>query len=117
MAGLRKLTLKDNVLLHDGEKYKLVELVNVRYFETYGNYSKTYFDGGMFLINRTLNYLESSLPDEYFFRTNRQHIVNLSHIANIHPLKNSSFKIVMSCGKEIELSRRRSRFFRETLSL
>jgi len=117
MSDLKNLTLNDKVLLCDGDDCKLVELSEVRYFETCGNYTKTYFSGGKLLIYRTLSYLDGRLPSNYFFRVNRQQIVNLTHIKNIQLLDNSTFRIELSCGKKIDLSRRRSKLFRGAMSI
>ena len=107
------LSPNDKVLLNDGDKCKLVELSEVRYFETYGNYCKTYYLGGTLLINRTLNYLENRLPGRDFFRANRQFIVNLSHVKELVKTNGGQFKLVLTCGKEIEVSRRRSLQFQQ----
>ncbi|REL24647.1 LytTR family transcriptional regulator [Rhodohalobacter sp. SW132] len=112
METEEKLTLDDNVLLSDGNDYRLVKLRDVRFFETYGNYSKTYFSDGKLLIYRSLNYLDERLSGRCFFRANRQQILNLSHIRNVELLDNSFFRVEMSCGKKIDLSRRRSKEFK-----
>lgn len=117
MADSKILTLHDKVLLSDGESCKLIELGEVRFFETCGNYTHTYFGDEKLLIYRTLSYLDARLPGQYFFRANRQPIINLSHIKNIQLLQKSMFRVEMTCGKKIELSRRRSRFFRGAMSL
>jgi two-component system, LytTR family, response regulator len=114
---LHKLSLTDKVFLCDGKECKFIELSDVRYFETYGSYTKTYYNGGSLLIYRTLNHLDARLSDKYFFRANRQHIVNISHIKNVEMLSMSSIRIEMSCGRKIDMSRRRSRLFKETLCL
>ena len=102
MEDSKKLTLNDKVLVSDGEMCKLAELHDVRYFETCGNYTKIYFSDGKLLIYRTLSYLDSRLSDKYFFRANRQQIVNLSHIKNIKLVDNSLFRIELTCGKMID---------------
>lgn len=117
MSAPHALTPEDTVLLNDGDKCKLVELKNVRYFETCGNYSKTYFSDGALLINRSLNYLESRLPEKCFFRTSRQFIVNLSHVEKLNKIGGGQFELTLSCGKIIEVSRRRSNHFQERLVL
>lgn len=117
MEDSKKLTLNDKVLLSDGEVCKLVELHDVRYFETCGNYTKTYFSDGKLLIYRTLSYLDSRLCDKYFFRANRQQIVNLSHVKNIKLVDKTTFRIELTCGKMIDLSRRRSQLFKGAMSL
>lgn len=117
MTDFKILTLNDKVLLSDGESCKLVKLGEVRFFETCGNYTQTYFGEEKLLIYRTLSYLDARLPEQYFFRANRQQIINLSHIKNIQLLQKSVFRVDMTCGKKIELSRRRSRFFKGFMSL
>ncbi|MCC5914591.1 MAG: LytTR family transcriptional regulator [Balneolaceae bacterium] len=117
MNKVMPLTLNDKILLDGGKKCELVDLKDVRYFETCGNYSKTYYSGGIMLINRTLSYLNDKLPERIFFRANRQYIVNLTHIKNVQLTNHAMFQIEMSCGKEIEISRRRSQEFRDILTL
>ena len=117
MSAPNALSPDDTVLLNDGDKCKLVELKNVRYFETCGNYSKTYFSGGALLINRSLSYLESRLPGKCFFRTSRQYIVNLSHVEKLNKIDGGQFRLTLTCGKDIEVSRRRSHNFQERLVL
>lgn len=117
MKKKKKLGAEDRVLLCNGTQYKLIKLKDVRYFETYSNYTKTYFNGGKSLIYKTLSSLENRLSDTFFFRANRQFIINLTHIHHLQLTKNSTFSIEMSCGKKIILSRRRSREFKGVMSL
>lgn len=117
MPAPKALSPDDTVLLNDGDKCKLVELSDVRYFETFGNYSKTYFSGGALLINRSLNYLEKRLPEKCFFRTSRQYIVNLSHIEKLNKIEGGQFRLSLTCGKEIDVSRRKSQYLQERLVL
>lgn len=117
MSVPHALSPDDTVLLNDGDKCKLVELKDVRYFETCGNYSKTYFSGGALMINRSLNYLEARLPEKCFFRTSRQYIVNLSHVEKLNKFEGNQFRLTLTCGKEIDVSRRRSNNFQDRLIL
>lgn len=117
MSASNALSPDDTVLLNDGNKCKLVGLKDVRYFETCGNYSKTYFSGGALMINRSLNYLEARLPGKCFFRTSRQYIVNLSHVEKLGKIEGSQFRLTLTCGKEIDVSRRQSHLLQETLVL
>ena len=113
----KKLTLTNKVILSDGKKCKLVQLSNIRYFESSGNYAKVYFNEGNILIYRSLNQLVLRLSDEYFFQANRRHIINLTHIKDIQLLKSAIYAVELTCGKKVEISRRRSQRFRELLSL
>mgnify|MGYP006284768821 CR=1 FL=1 len=117
MPSPNRLKPDDTVLLNDGDKCKLVELNDVRFFETYGNYSKTYFSGGTLLINRSLNYLDSRLPEKCFFRASRQHIVNLKKEEKMSKIEGGQFRLTLTCGREIDVSRRRSHLLHERLVL
>lgn len=117
MSAPKILSPDDTVLLNDGDKCKLVELSDMRYFETFGNYSKTHFSGGTLLINRSLNYLEKRLPEKCFFRTSRQYIVNLSHIEMLNKIEGGQFRLQLTCGKKIDVSRRRSNHFMDRMTL
>lgn len=110
------MTPEDRVFVSDRDKCWFVQLKNVRFFETYGNYSKVYFDGKSVLVNKSLNYLESRLSKDSFFRVSRQYIINLHHVKDIHPWNNESYRVVMSCGAEIDISRRKSQQFKEMMS-
>lgn len=109
MSDSEILTIHDSVLMCDGDTCTMVKLCNVRYFETYGNYSQIYFNSDKLIIYRTLSHICSRLSDKYFFRANRQYLLNLSHLDDIFLLKNNTFRIVMNCGKTIDLSRRKSK--------
>ena len=106
----------DKVFVKDGEKCWFIVLKEIRYFETYGNYSKIYFKDEKALVHKSLNYLDSRLSPKTFFRANRQHIINLGHIKQIHLWGSGTFRVEMSCGNKIDISRRRSQTFKELLS-
>jgi len=107
----------DQVFVKDGEDCWFVKLKDIRLFEIEGNYSRIHFDKNSPLIPKTLNYLETRLDPEVFFRTNRQQIINLKHIKEVKPWFSGTFKIILqNSDKEIELSRRQSVAFKEKMS-
>ena len=58
-----------------------------------------------YTTNFTLNELESRLSPESFFRAHRSAIVNLTRIKEIIPWFAGSYKIKLTTGAEVELSR------------
>ena len=58
-----------------------------------------------YTTNYTLNELESRLSTEKFFRAHRSAIVNLTKIREIIPWFAGSYKIKLTTGAEVELSR------------
>ncbi len=67
----------DQVFVKDGERCWFVKLMDIRLFESVGNYAKVYFGPNKPLILKSLNALEERLDEKIFFRANRKHIVNL----------------------------------------
>ncbi|WP_103019659.1 LytR/AlgR family response regulator transcription factor [Salinibacter altiplanensis] len=116
-ASRASLTADDQVFVKDGEQCWFVQLADVRLFETAGNYTRLYFDGEEPLIHRSLNYLEERLDPDRFFRASRQHIFNLRWVEDVTPGAKDKLKATLGDGTEVELSRRRSRAFREQLRL
>lgn len=111
------LTAEDQVFVKDGERCWFVRLAEVRLFEAAGNYTRIYFDHEEPLIHRSLSYLEDRLDPDRFFRASRQHILNLQWVDDVTPWSKGKLKATLEDGTEVELSRRRSRAFREQLSL
>jgi two-component system LytT family response regulator len=111
------LTAEDQVFVKDGDHCWFVQLADVRLFEAAGNYTRLYFDHEEPLIHRSLSYLEDRLDPDRFFRASRQHILNLAWVDDVTPWSKGKLKATLKDGTEVELSRRRSKQFREQLSL
>jgi two-component system, LytTR family, response regulator len=111
------LSEDDQVFVKDGERCWFIKLLNVRLFESEGNYVRLYFEDHKPLILRTLNYLDERLDNKVFFRANRKHIINLKWIENIEPWLNGGLFVKLKGGNKIEVSRRQAIKFKEMLSL
>jgi DNA-binding LytR/AlgR family response regulator len=68
---------------------------------------------GRYLANRSLRYLESSLPAPVFRRVRRQTIVNTDHIRTISPLTSKRWLLKLSNGMEAIVSKRMAGAIRE----
>lgn len=111
------LTTEDQVFVKDGDRCWFVRLADIRLFEAAGNYTRVHFDDASPLIHRSLSYLEDRLDSDQFFRASRQHILNLQWVDGVSPWSKDKLVVTLEDGTEVELSRRRSRAFREQLSL
>lgn len=111
------LNENDQVFVKDGEKCWFVKLNEIRLFESVGNYAKVYFASNKPLILKSLNSLEERLDEKYFFRANRKHIINLRWIEKIEPYFNGGLLVELRGGEKIEISRRQTVKFKETMSL
>lgn len=111
-----RMTADDQVFVKDGDRCWFVQLNVVRLFEVEGNYTKLYFEDQKPMIPRTLNYLETRLDPKFFFRANRQQIINLKWIERIEPWFSGSIKIYMKGGHEVDVSRRQTQRFKDLMS-
>jgi two-component system LytT family response regulator len=107
----------DQVFVKDGKRCYFVRLGTVRYFESEGNYARVVFDGGQPLVHRSLSYLEERLDPSQFFRASRQHIINLRWVEDLEPWFGGKMVAKLKDGTKIEMSRRRSKQFRERMKL
>ena len=111
------LKAENQIFIKDGEKCWFVTLKDIRYFESYGNYVRVYFENNKPLILKSLNNLSERLDEKTFFRANRKHLINLLWVDKIENWFNGGLRVTMKDGVEIEISRRQSSRFREVMSL
>jgi len=104
------------VFVKDGERCWFVRVGDIFLIESNGNYAKIYFDNEHPMIQKSLNYLENRLQPDLFFRANRSQLINLKRIEKVDPWFGKSIKIELANGASVEVSRRRSKEFREKLS-
>ncbi|AFL83688.1 response regulator of the LytR/AlgR family [Belliella baltica DSM 15883] len=116
-GGDKKLTLDDQVFVKDGDRCWFVKLVNVRLFESDGNYIKVYFENNKPMIHKSLNALDERLDEKAFFRASRKHIINLSWVEAIEPWFNGGLVVTLKGGDRIEVSRRQAARFKDMMSL
>lgn len=111
------LNENDQVFVKDGEKCWFVSLTNIRLFESEGNYVRVYFDNFRPLILRSLNSLETRLPEKSFFRASRKHIINLKWVESIETWFNGGLMVKLKGGQEVEISRRQAVKLKDIMSL
>jgi two-component system LytT family response regulator len=113
--NISQLTETSQVFIKEGENCWMVILKNIVLFEIVGNYTRVYFEDKKPLIYKSLNQIENRLPNELFFRVNRQQIINLKNIKQVTPWFNGKLKIVLDNGIEVEASRRQSSKLKQNL--
>ena len=112
-----ELSLDKQIFIKDGEKCWLVKIQDIYMFEIVGNYTRVFFEINKPLIYKSLGQIEDKLPNDVFFRANRQQLININHVKKVISWFNGKLKIEMNSGDEIEISRRQSYIFKEQLSL
>ena len=110
-------TIDHKIFVKDGDQCWLIDILQVRYFESCGNYVRLHFDDHQPLVYKSLSNIEKRLQDKVFFRTNRQFIVNVNFIQSIEASGSTGLFLTMDDGKEIEVSRRHTSHFKNMLSI
>ena len=110
------LSLDKQIFIKDGEKCWLVKVQDIYMFEIVGNYTRVFFEHNKPLIYKSLGQVEEKLPNDIFFRANRQQLININHVKKVVSWFNGKLKIELNSGDEIEISRRQSYLFKEQLS-
>jgi two-component system, LytTR family, response regulator len=115
-ANTSKLSMEDHVFVKENDNCWFVRLKDVVMLERDGNYTRIFFEDSNALVLKSLNQLEERLDDKYFFRANRQQIINVNMITRVQTSITNTFTIIMQKCDTIELSRRQSVKFKEVMS-
>ena len=113
----QKLALSNQIFIKDGEKCWLVKIEDIYLFEVDGNYTKVFFKEEKAIISKSLNQIEAKLPEEFFFRANRNQIINIQYANQIDPWFSGNLLVHLPKEIKVEISRRQSSAFKEKLSL
>lgn len=86
---------------------------NIIRVEANSNYSKIYFNNAYPLtVAKVLHWFEEILPDNFFYRIHRGHIVNRRFIASI----SDDDKLLLANGEQLQISKRKKRYFRKMVA-
>ncbi|KFC24761.1 LytR/AlgR family response regulator transcription factor [Chryseobacterium sp. FH1] len=109
----KKLDLEDQIFIKDGEKCWMVKISEIYLFEVEGNYTKVFFRNEKAVLTRSLNIIEKKLPQEKYFRANRNTIFNINYIQNIENWFSGNLMIKLPNDNQVEISRRQAVLFKE----
>jgi two-component system LytT family response regulator len=102
-------------LVKSGGHYTVVAEGRVLYFASEEGLTKLVADGAHFWMDPTLNDLEQRVDATRFFRISRAALVNLTAVAEVHPMPGGSGEVRLKNGERLEVSRRRYRDLLEVL--
>lgn len=111
------LGAQDQVFVREGERCWFVAVSEIRRLVVDGNYTRLWFRDQNALLTRSLSALEARLPQDLFFRANRNTLVNLRRIRGVSPSIGDGYDLTLDDGSEVEVSRRQARELRERMAL
>lgn len=102
---------KERLLIKLGSRllYKSVNEASYFFAEGKNAYMVDGKDNRKYLIDQTLEQLDSSLDPQQFFRISRKYIVNISFVSEVRGLKSTQIETVLSSGTHHALTVSRDR--------
>jgi two-component system LytT family response regulator len=111
-----KLDLNSRIFLKDADQCHLVEIAEIRYIESCKNYVRIFYKDQKPFLKKSLNQIETRLPERHFFKASRQFIINLQAISAIDEAIGDGYDVTMNDNKVIHVSRRNATRMKELLS-
>ncbi len=110
-------SIQDRVFVRDNDKCFFIKVSDIKRIVSEGNYARIYFKDQQALIHRSLNSLALKLDPQYFFRANRQELINIQYIERVDPYFSNTLVFFLTGNLKVEVSRRQSVMFKEKFGL
>ncbi len=110
---------KKRFMVHVADRIKTIETKDIAYFYVLDRYTFLCTNSGTkYDLEFTLDKIESMLNPEFFFRINRQYIININAIKNMYTFSKSRIKVELQPKPDIEtmVSLSKTSNFRKWLS-
>ncbi len=98
----------DRLLVPDGRRMVPIALADIVWIKAEDDYARVHAGGKSYLVGRTLKELEQRLDPERFVRIHRSAIVQTSHIREVIAEDGSRFRLSLSDGTRVIVSRARA---------
>jgi len=103
---------RTRLLLSERGKVVVLAMRDIEFVQAAAKYVKIYAAGRCYSFRHSLGLLEHRLDPACFVRVHRSTLVNVEHIAEMHPLFHGDYELILRRGTRLTLSRR----YRERLT-
>jgi two-component system LytT family response regulator len=93
------------ILVKSNKKMCFVNIEEIYWFEASGDYVRIHLAEKQFLINESIQNLESKLDPNIFIRVHRSYIVNKSFITEFKHHYNGEYTLILQNNDQVKLSR------------
>lgn len=97
---------RTRLLLSERGKVILLRLRDIEFVQAAGTHIRIYAGGQCYQRRQSLTDMEQSLDASRFVRVHRSTVVNIEHIAEMHPMFHGDYELVLRRGTRLTLSRR-----------
>lgn len=87
------------------ERIRLFKVDDIRWIEAQGNYISIRFGATTELMRVTMDSIEAQLDPRQFMRIHRSAIININHVSELQVWRRGEYRVIMSGGKALTLSR------------
>jgi two-component system LytT family response regulator len=98
----------DRLLVPDGRRLVPIAVADISWIKAEGDYARVFAGGRSYLLGRTLKELEARLDPGAFLRIHRSAIVQTDHIREVRAEGSSRYRIRLSDGSHVIVSRSRA---------
>jgi two-component system LytT family response regulator len=95
----------ERLAVRSNEATRILQVADVDWFETYGNYVRVHVARATYLIRTTATQLMEELDPHRFARIHRRYLVNLDRVLEIQPWFGGDAVVVLRDGTKLRLSR------------
>lgn len=111
------IEILDRVVVKTGQKIHMINVSDILYFQSDGDYVQIYTQENHFLKEETMKYFEMHLPSAVFVRVHRSYLVNIEKILRIELYEKKSQMLTLANGHKIKASLSGYKLLKEALSL
>jgi len=97
---------RTRLLLSERGKVVVLAMRDIEFVQAAAKYVKIYAAGRCYSFRQSLGQLETRLDPSSFVRVHRSTLVNVEHIAEMHPLFHGDYELILRRGTRLTLSRR-----------
>jgi two-component system LytT family response regulator len=97
---------RTRLLLSERGKVVVLAMRDIEFVQAAAKHVKIYAGGRCFSFRQSLGQLEGRLDPASFVRVHRSTLVNVEHIAEMHPLFHGDYELILRRGTRLTLSRR-----------
>lgn len=94
---------KDRIQVKIGDRIRLLNVDDIYFFSALDKYVEVHTFEESFLLSKSLNQLESDLPQNDFVRAHRSAIINLNHVHEIVKMFAGTYRVRMRDKNKSEL--------------
>lgn len=107
----------NRITVKDGTKIHLIELADLLYIQSCGDYVTLITPKGEYIKEQTMKYFETHLPESDFVRVHRSAIVQVKQISRLELFGKESYQLILKNGTRLKVSNSGYRLLKERLNL